>query len=71
MTDWLVATDDGLVERWQHCTLCGRQPVHLWGICGTVHLALAYVLCQRCKEQNGVRQVEVLFTQRYEAGVQR
>lgn len=68
MTDWLVATDDGLVERWQHCTVCGRRGVQLWGICGTLRLALAYVLCQRCKDQDGVRAVERLFAQRYEAG---
>jgi hypothetical protein len=68
VTDWLTAFDDGLVERWQHCTLCGRAPPALWGICGTLRLAIAYVLCQRCKEQNGVRQVEQLFAQRYEAG---
>ena len=66
--DWTTATDDGLVERLTHCTLCGRTPVHLWGICGTARLALAYVLCRGCQERGGVRQVEALFTRRYEGG---
>jgi hypothetical protein len=71
LSDWLVATDDGLVERWQHCTLCGRTPISLWGVCGTRTLVLSYVLCQRCKVSGGVRQVERLFSQRYEgAGTQ-
>lgn len=68
MTDWLCAFDDGLVERLTHCTLCGRQPVSLWGICGTLRAAFAYVLCRACQERGGVRRVEVLFAQRYEAG---
>ena len=67
MTDWLVAVDDGLVERLRCCTLCGRSPVALWGICGTLRLALAYVLCRPCRDTGGVRRVEVLYAQRYEA----
>jgi hypothetical protein len=66
--DWLVAFDDGLTLRLRCCTLCGRTPVHLWGVCGSPRAAFAYVLCRSCHDTGGVRRVEVLFAQRYEAG---
>ena len=68
MADWTVAVDDGLTQRWQHCSLCGRSPPVLWGVVGTLRAAFAYVLCHRCRDTGGVRRVEVLFAQRYEAG---
>jgi len=68
LADWTTAVDDGLTARLTQCTLCGDGRLVLWGVCGTLHLALAYVLCHRCKESGGVGRVEVLFAQRYEAG---
>ena len=38
------------------------------GASGTARLAFAYVLCRPCRDTGGVRRVEGLFTQRYEAG---
>ena len=65
MADWLAGLDDGLCERWTRCTLCGRQPVTRWGICGVQGLAVAYVLCPACWAQGGAGVVERLLEARY------
>ena len=68
MSDWTVATDDGLVERLTTCTVCGRQPVRTWGILGLRAVVMSYVLCASCGQPGGMRRVEHVFAQRYEAG---
>jgi hypothetical protein len=71
MSDWLVPFDDGLTQRLQCCTLCGRRPVMFWGICKieSQDLAMAYVLCQACRRQDpNNKAVEALLEQRYGQG---
>jgi hypothetical protein len=74
MSDWLAAVHDGLAQRLQACTLCGKRPVLAWGICevdGT-ELHIAYVFCESCHRRDKDRhQVEALFEQRYGEGVER
>jgi len=69
--DWLVAWDIGICNRLTHCTVCGRQPVTRWGVCGTEQHTLGYVLCRVHDTPAGVRRVEGLFAQRYERGFPR
>ena len=66
MSDWTVAVDDGLVQRLQACTTCGKRPVVYWGLCAVAALAVAYVLCRACRERDPhLRQVEAFLDARY------
>ena len=69
MSDWLIAFDDGLVERLRLCTLCGSAPAHRWAIWeGTTHKA-AYVLCVRCYAADRQRRrLTAMMQQRYGEG---
>jgi len=74
VSDWLAAWDDGLLQRHQTCTLCGKRPVLAWGICGVASTGLhvAYVLCESCHRRDKDRhEVEALLDQRYGQGVER
>jgi hypothetical protein len=62
--DWTCAFDDLLCQRLTRCTLCGGASVVVWGIAGTVTVALAYAVCARCRDQGGIRRVERLLPAR-------
>ena len=68
MTDWLIAFDDGLTQRLRCCTVCGRGPLHWWGVWQMSVVTLAYVLCVRCHTTDPEqRRLRAIMYQRYGA----
>jgi hypothetical protein len=66
MTDWLVAFDDGLVQRLRLCTVCGSAPAQRWAIWENPPLHMAYTLCARCHANDPQRHaVAALMRRRY------
>ncbi len=64
--DWLVALDDGLCERLDHCSLCGRKGVHWFHIWEGTALAIGTALCVRCRAADPKYDaLEVVMQQRY------
>ena len=66
--DWLVPIDDGL-RGWPHrCTLCGEQQgtKGWWDIMHTPSLAVAVMLCTRCRQRDPEREaLRALLERRY------
>jgi hypothetical protein len=47
--DYTVAVDDCLLQRWQHCSLCGRRPAVLDQVLARHdRLGIAVLYCLRC-----------------------
>jgi hypothetical protein len=67
-SDWVIATDDLLCERWRSCLLCGARRLAR-GDLHTVHgLALAVMLCAACHRRDRARtEVQALLAARYGA----
>jgi hypothetical protein len=68
--DLLVAADDQMCDRLQHCTPCGRTPVVWGGIWFGVDDAkahsIAYALCHRCLTNDPQRRaLDALLRRRY------
>jgi len=66
MTDWLIAFDEGLVQRLRFCTVCGSAPAQRWAIWEDTPQNMAYTLCARCHDTDPQRHsVRAVMQQRY------
>jgi hypothetical protein len=67
--DWLIAFDDWLTERLQHCTVCGICPPHMDNDMVSVgSLSLAIACCPRCCKVDPAKAVVTArLEQRYAA----
>jgi hypothetical protein len=65
--DWLIAFDDWLTERLQHCTVCGRLPPRMDnGVLDVGRLSLAIARCFPCRKADpGKAVVRQILEQRY------
>jgi hypothetical protein len=64
--DWLTPIDDGLIERLDHCSLCGRKGVHWFHIWEGSALAVGTALCVHCRAADPAYNVlDVVMQQRY------
>jgi hypothetical protein len=65
-TDWLMAFDDLLTQRFRACTSCGRAPLTQWTVAKVGPRIVAYALCPRCDQQAPAwHQVHTLLVERY------
>jgi hypothetical protein len=64
--DWLAPIDAGLLERLDHCAICGRKGVHWFHIWEGMTLAVGTALCVHCRAADPQYDaLDVLMQQRY------